>query len=94
MHCDAISLALLRSLLPFAPLPHLARIPVTEGSALPSIDAPRAVLVGVQLPRVSEAELASSLDELARLAATLGLVPVARLTQHRPGTGAVASSTG
>jgi GTPase len=44
---------------------------------------PRAVLVGVQLPGVSEAELQSSLDELARLAKTLGLDVVARLTQRR-----------
>ena len=47
----------------------------------------RAVLVGVQLPGVSDAELASSLDELARLAKTLGLIPVARLTQHRSTAG-------
>ncbi len=44
---------------------------------------PRAVLLGVQLPDVSDAELASSLDELARLATTLGLEPVARVTQRR-----------
>src|SRR5262245_11941869 len=44
---------------------------------------PRAVLVGVQLPGVSEAELTSSLDELARLGKTLGLDVVARVTQRR-----------
>jgi GTP-binding protein HflX len=44
---------------------------------------PRAVLVGVQLPGVSEGELQSSLDELARLAKTLGLDIVARVTQRR-----------
>jgi GTP-binding protein HflX len=44
---------------------------------------PRAVLVGVQLPGVSEAEHGSSLDELARLAKTLGLDVVARVTQRR-----------
>ncbi|MEM1416097.1 MAG: GTPase HflX [Myxococcota bacterium] len=44
---------------------------------------PRAVLLGVQLPEVSDAELASSLDELARLATTLGLEPIARVTQRR-----------
>jgi GTP-binding protein HflX len=44
---------------------------------------PRAVLVGVQLQGVSEGELASSLDELGRLAKTLGLEVVARLTQRR-----------
>ncbi len=49
--------------------------------------AATAVLVGVQLPDVSDAELAASLDELGRLARTLGLRPVARLTQRRSGTG-------
>jgi GTP-binding protein HflX len=44
---------------------------------------PRAVLVGVQLPGVSEGELASSLAELGRLAKTLGLDVVARITQRR-----------
>jgi GTP-binding protein HflX len=44
---------------------------------------PRAVLVGVQLPGIGEAELGSSLDELARLAKTLGLDVVARVTQRR-----------
>ena len=44
---------------------------------------PRAVLVGVQLHGVTEAELSSSLDELARLAKTLGLDVVARVTQRR-----------
>ena len=44
---------------------------------------PRAVLVGVQLPGVSEEELTSSLDELARLGKTLGLDVVARITQRR-----------
>ena len=54
--------------------------PTTTTTAPPR---PRAVLVGVQLPGVSEAELASSLDELARLAKTLGLEVVARVTQRR-----------
>ena len=49
---------------------------------------PAAVLVGVQLPGVTDAELQASLDELGRLAKTLGLRPIARLTQHRPSTGA------
>ena len=48
--------------------------------------AVRAVLVGVQLPGVSEAEVSASLDELSRLAKTLGLVTVARLTQPRQTT--------
>lgn len=46
-------------------------------------ERPRAVLVGVQLPGVSDAEHESSLDELARLSTTLGLRPVARVTQKR-----------
>lgn len=44
---------------------------------------PRAVLVGVQLPGVTDAEHASSLAELGRLAKTLGLVVTARVTQKR-----------
>jgi GTP-binding protein HflX len=49
------------------------------------------VLLGVQLPGVDEREFASSLDELARLAKTLGLVVVGRVTQRRArlDTGAV-----
>ena len=46
----------------------------------------RAVLVGVQLPGVSPAEMQSSLDELSRLGKTLGLEAVARLVQSRPNT--------
>jgi GTP-binding protein HflX len=44
---------------------------------------PRAVLLGVQLASVSDAELESSLRELARLAKTLGLDVVGRVTQRR-----------
>ncbi|MEL6184123.1 MAG: GTPase HflX [Myxococcota bacterium] len=44
---------------------------------------PRAVLVSVQLPGVDDAEHASSLDELGRLARTLGLEVAFRLTQKR-----------
>src|SRR5262249_33576767 len=44
---------------------------------------PRAVLLGVQLPGTDERELASSLDDLARLAKTLGFQVVGRLTQKR-----------
>ncbi|MBC7420665.1 MAG: GTPase HflX [Bdellovibrio sp.] len=43
----------------------------------------KAILVGLQLPGVSEAELQSSLDELSRLVTTLGFKPVGRLTQKR-----------
>jgi len=44
---------------------------------------PRAVVVGVQLPGVDDSELDSSLAELTRLATTLGLDVVGRLTQRR-----------
>jgi GTP-binding protein HflX len=44
---------------------------------------PTAVVVAVQFPDVSDAELASSIAELERLAKTLGLDPVGRLTQRR-----------
>lgn len=44
---------------------------------------PKAVVVGVQLPDVTEAEHASSLEELERLASTLGLSPIGRVTQRR-----------
>src|SRR5579859_5258622 len=44
---------------------------------------PTAVVVAVQLPDVSDGELASSIAELERLAKTLGLDPVGRVTQRR-----------
>ncbi|MCB9730591.1 MAG: GTPase HflX [Deltaproteobacteria bacterium] len=50
----------------------------------------RALLVGVQLPGTTEAELQASLDELARLAKTLGLDVIGRLTQARQDTRAPA----
>ena len=53
-------------------------------------DKPRAVLVGVQLPGVSDDEHASSLAELGRLAKTLGLAVVARVTQKRAALAAAA----
>ena len=43
----------------------------------------RAVVVAVQLPTVSDAELESSLDELRELAKTLGFKVVATVTQKR-----------
>jgi GTP-binding protein HflX len=46
-------------------------------------ERPRAVVVAVQLPHVSDDEQASSLAELERLATTLGLDLVARITQRR-----------
>ena len=51
---------------------------------------PRAVLLGVQLPEVSEREFSSSLAELGRLAKTLGLEVVGRVTQRRSRLGAAA----
>jgi GTP-binding protein HflX len=44
---------------------------------------PTAVVAAVQLPDVTEAELTSSLEELERLAKTLGLDPIGRVTQRR-----------
>ena len=44
---------------------------------------PRAVVVGVQLPGVTDGDHESSLAELERLAATLGLEVVGRITQRR-----------
>jgi GTP-binding protein HflX len=44
---------------------------------------PPAVVVAVQLPGVTEAELGSSVAELERLAKTLGLDPVGRVLQRR-----------
>ncbi len=45
---------------------------------------PRAVVVSVWLPRISQEDHEASLAELSRLAATLGLDVVARVTQRRP----------
>jgi GTP-binding protein HflX len=53
---------------------------VTSPTAAPR---PRAVLLGVALPGIDDAELGSSLDELARLAKTLGFTVVGRVTQRR-----------
>src|SRR5262245_7589192 len=44
---------------------------------------PKAVVGAVQLPAVTDGELASSIAELERLARTLGLEPIARITQRR-----------
>ncbi|MFM2417498.1 MAG: GTPase HflX [Pseudomonadota bacterium] len=46
-------------------------------------ERPTAVLVGVHLPDVTEASFRASLDELGRLADTLGLHVVGRITQRR-----------
>jgi len=50
---------------------------------VPVSSLPKALLVGVRLPGVSEQEFASSLDELERLVKTLGYRVVARVTQTR-----------
>ena len=50
----------------------------------------KAVLVGVQLPGVTDEEHASSLAELARLAKTLGLSVVGRISQKRQALAAAA----
>ncbi|MBS1106086.1 MAG: GTP-binding protein related to HflX [Deltaproteobacteria bacterium] len=57
----------------------------------PRPERPGAVLLGVQLPDVSDEDFASSLAELGRLAKTLGLDVVGRVTQRRGrlATGAV-----
>ncbi len=56
----------------------------------PSTEAPRpkAVLVGVQLPAVTDEEQRSSLKELKRLCETLGFEVVGEVTQKREGLGA------
>jgi GTP-binding protein HflX len=46
-------------------------------------ERPTAVVVAVQLPSVSDDELDSSMSELERLAKTMGLDPVGRMTQRR-----------
>ncbi|HKE15819.1 MAG TPA: hypothetical protein VKB80_13175, partial [Kofleriaceae bacterium] len=46
-------------------------------------ERPRAVVVAVQLPGVTDRELASSVAELTRLATTLGLAVVGSVTQRR-----------
>lgn len=50
---------------------------------LASGDQIRAVVIAVQLPHVSAEEMTSSMEELERLAKTLGLTPVVRVTQRR-----------
>ncbi len=51
-------------------------------------ERPPAVLVGVQVQGVSDEAVASSLTELERLAETLGLRVIGRITQKRRGLGA------
>src|SRR3989442_15377713 len=49
---------------------------------------PKAVLVGAQLPGVTDADQRSSLKELKRLCVTLGFEVVGEVTQKRKGLGA------
>ena len=46
-------------------------------------ERPSAVVVAVQLPCVTDDDLASSVAELERLAKTLGLAPIGRVIQRR-----------
>ena len=46
-------------------------------------ERPTAVVVAVQLPGVTDQELDSSIEELERLAKTMGLEPIGRMTQRR-----------
>ena len=58
----------------------------TDGNLFERLKAderPPAVVAAVQLPGVTDEELASSLEELERLARTLGLEPVGRVIQRR-----------
>jgi GTP-binding protein HflX len=57
---------------------HTASVSSSSSSSLP-----KALLVGVRLPQVSELEFESSLDELERLVKTLGYRVVARVSQTR-----------
>ncbi len=77
-----------------SPSPLLRRVeqtPILARMIDPARPRPRAVLLGVQLSGVGDAELESSLAELSRLAKTLGLDVVGRVTQKRArlATGAV-----
>ncbi|HUJ58131.1 MAG TPA: GTPase HflX [Kofleriaceae bacterium] len=56
---------------------------MADGLHIAEGERPRAVVVAVQLPGVTDDELASSIAELERLATTLGLEPVGRVIQRR-----------
>ncbi len=49
---------------------------------------PRAVLVGIELPHVTDIMHEASLEELGRLVKTLGYEVVGNVSQKRDGTGA------
>ncbi len=51
-------------------------------------ERPTAVVVAVQMPGVTDEELDSSISELERLATTMGLEPIGRMTQRRSGLAA------
>lgn len=51
---------------------------------MPQNERQNAIVLGVQLPGVSDEEHAASLAELARLGKTLGVTVVARVSQRRP----------
>ena len=57
-------------------------------SSLTETPRPRTILVGVQLPGVTDVEQRSSLKELRRLCETLGFEVVGEVTQKRKGLGA------
>jgi GTP-binding protein HflX len=61
-------------------LPMLAETPARETAG----PRPRAVVLAVQLPGVSDEVFESSLKELERLGDTLGLQVIGRVTQRRP----------
>ncbi|MEO6598600.1 MAG: GTPase HflX [Polyangiaceae bacterium] len=54
-----------------------------QSASRPPSSLPKALLVGVRLPLVSELEFEASLDELERLVKTLGYRVVARISQTR-----------
>lgn len=58
----------------------------SDGTLLPAPPhvRPKAVLVAVHFPRVSDVEFDSSLEELGRLVTTLGYEVVAKIVQPRP----------
>ena len=58
--------------------------PGCPGSPATTKPRARAVILGVQLPGVTEDEFSASLTELARLGKTLGLEIIGRITQRRP----------
>src|SRR4029079_5774400 len=68
-----------------------ARYPGTRSAIMSSLThapPPKAVLVGVQLPGITDADQRSSLLELKRLCRTLGFEVVGEVTQKRKSLGA------